>query len=355
MILEIKKGGFKIFKTKSFDLKFFASELRIMLKSGLNLNRSLIIIARQSRKQENKKLYQEILKNIESGLSLAEALKKEKEFTDLFTAVVEAGEESGSLIEVLASLEEYYKNREELKKNIKKACFYPLTVIFTVLLAAIFIFKFILPVFIDLFSEFGGELPLITRIFLNLSFIVNNYFFLILIFLIFLIISFIYFYKNKEQKELKSNILLKTPLISIIYKDLILTQISIYLSLLLQSGLNLISALELLKNIISDYNYQKFINKAALNISKGASLSECFSDNKYIPDLFYYLLTTGEETAQMEIMLERAGDYYYQKLREEIEKMLQYLEPLLITLTAIFVALLAAAVMMPMFQIYLII
>ncbi len=344
-----------IFKKKNFDLKFFASQLRIMLKSGLNLNKSLMIISKQTKDSKQKNICDEILKNIESGLTLAEALEDEKIFTRLFTAVVQAGEESGSLVEVLGSLENYYKSRDDLKKEIKKASFYPITVISTVFFAAFFIFKFILPVFVDLFAEFNGELPLITKFLLKISQFVNSYFIIIVIFIILLIITLVMIYKNNKRDDLKSKILLNIPFFSVLYRDLILTQIAVYLSLLLKSGLKLISALELLKNIIDDYNYQKFIQNTALNISKGASLTDCFSDNKYIPDLFYYLLMTGEETAQMETMLERAGDYYYQKLKDEIAKMLQYLEPLLITLTAIFVALLAAAVIMPMFQIYLII
>jgi type IV pilus assembly protein PilC len=326
-----------------------------MLESGLNLNRALMIISRQTNNRQQVEIYNELLKNIESGLSLAEAMEEDEVFPDLFTAVVKAGEKSGSLVEVLKSLENYYSSREKLKKDIKKAAFYPLTVITAVFIAAAFIFKFILPVFIDLFAEFSGELPLITVLFLKLSQLFNNYFIVILIFLILLITAFVYLFKSQERRDLKSSFLLQTPLLSIIYRDLILTQIATYLALLLKSGLKLISALELLKNIISDYQYQNFIEQTTLNISKGASLTDCFGDSKYIPDVFYYLLMTGEETAQMENMLERAGDYYYQKLSEEIARMLQYLEPLLITLTAIFVALLAAAVMMPMFQIYLII
>jgi type IV pilus assembly protein PilC len=326
-----------------------------MLKSGLNLNKSLMIISKQTKNKKQQNICNEILKNIESGLTLAEALEREEVFTRLFTAVVQAGEKSGNLVEVLASLENYYNSRDDLKKDIKKASFYPITVIITIFLAAFFIFKFVLPVFVDLFAEFNGELPVITKIFIIISQVFNNYFILIIIFIIFLIISLILIYKNKKREDLKSKILLNIPFFSVLYKDLILTQIAVYLSLLLKSGLKLIFALDLLKNIITDYHYQKFIQNTALNISKGASLTECFSDSKYIPDLFYYLLMTGEETAQMETMLERAGDYYYQKLKEEIAIMLQYLEPFLITLTAIFVALLAAAVIMPMFQIYLII
>ncbi|MFW6229933.1 MAG: type II secretion system F family protein [Halanaerobium sp.] len=347
-------GGIIIFN-KTIDLKFFAAQLKVMLKSGLNLNRALILISRQTKNEKEKEIYSEALQNIESGLSLAESLERTEAFTELFTAVVRAGEESGSLVEVLGSLEKYFSSREELKKDIKKAAFYPLTVIAAVFAAAAFIFKFILPVFVELFAEFSGELPLITLIFLQLSYIFNNYFFIILIFVIFLITAFIYLLKSSQSRELKSKILLKTPFLSVIYQDLILTQIGTYLALLLKSGLKLISALDLLKNIISDYQYQNFINKTTLDISKGASLTDCFADSRYIPDVFYYLLMTGEETALMESMLERAGDYYYQKLKDEIARLLQYLEPFLITLTAIFVALLAAAVMMPMFQIYLII
>ncbi|WP_369862580.1 type II secretion system F family protein [Halanaerobium sp. ST460_2HS_T2] len=340
---------------RKFDLKFFASQLKIMLDSGLNLNRSLMIISKQTKVQQEEKIYGELLKNIESGLSLAEAMEEEEVFTSLFTEVVRAGEESGTLVEVLEKLEKYYSSREKLKKEIKKAVFYPLTVIITIFTAAVFIFKFILPVFVDLFAEFSGELPLITEIFLLLSRAFNDYFYIIIIFIIFSIISFVYFYKSEKRRDLKSKIIMHIPFLSVVYRDLILTQIAIYLALFLKSGLKLISALELVKNIISDYHYQNFIDKTTLNISKGASLAECFADSRYIPDLFYYLIMTGEETARMETMLERAGDYYYQKLNDEIAQMLQYLEPFLITLTAIFVALLAAAVIMPMFQIYLII
>lgn len=344
-----------IFNNKTFNLKFFSAQLQVMLKSGLNLKQSLLIISRQAKNSDEKIVYSNLLKNIESGLSLAESLRREEIFTDLFISVIEAGEECGSLIEVLASLEKYYSSREELKKEIKKASFYPLTVLITVFMAAVFIFKFILPVFIDLFAEFSGELPLITIVFLKLSQIFNNYFILISIFIILAIVLIVLVFKSNYRRDLKSRLLLKLPLFSIIYQDLLLTQLATYLSLLLKSGLNLLSALKLLQNIIGDYQYQNFIEKTSLNISKGASLTDCFNNSQYIPDLFYYLLLTGEETAQMENMLEKAGDYYYQKLKDEIAKMLQYLEPLLITLTAIFVALLAAAVIMPMFQIYLII
>ncbi|MFP4199100.1 MAG: type II secretion system F family protein, partial [Halanaerobium sp.] len=152
-------GGIIIFN-KTIDLKFFAAQLKVMLKSGLNLNCALILISRQTKNEKEKEIYSEALQNIESGLSLAESLERTEAFTELFTAVVRAGEESGSLVEVLGSLEKYFSSREELKKDIKKAAFYPLTVIAAVFAAAAFIFKFILPVFVELFTEFSGELPL---------------------------------------------------------------------------------------------------------------------------------------------------------------------------------------------------
>lgn len=340
---------------KKFDFKFFAAQLKIMLQSGLSLNKTLLIMSQQSRKEKEAEIYNNLLQNIESGLTLAAALAEEKIFTDLFIEIVRAGEKSGSLVSVLASLEEYYKSKNELKKEIKKACFYPLTVLITLILAASFIFKFILPVFVDLFAEFNGQLPLLTRILLRLSLSFNQHFILFLIFSIFIIFAAYYLYQNTKRDDLKSKFILKIPFISTIYKDLILCQIAVYLSLLLKSGLKLITSLKLVKNIINDYQYKKFIQETTLNISKGASIKECFADSSYIPDIFYYFLMTGEETAKIDFMLKKAGDYYYSKLKTEIEKMLQYLEPLLITLTAIFVALLAAAVIMPMFQIYLII
>ncbi len=345
----------KIIFEKKFDLQFFASQMNILLKAGLNLRTALLILAEQMRNSRDKELLEKIVEEIEAGSSLAESLQTKESFPDDFTAVVKAGEESGNLAEVFKNLAEHYQNRIELKKDIKKAGFYPITVILTVITSAVFLMKYILPVFLDLFSDYSGRLPLITRIFIRISYLINS-FFIYFIFLILIIILLLYYFSiSNKYREQFEEFILKIPLFGRLYRFSILTTIASYLALLLKSGLKLINALTLLEDILSSLKYKNFIHQTAVNISKGGSLRESFSDSSYIPDLFYYLLVTGEEAAQMETMLERAGDYYYQKLNDEADAVLQYLEPLLITVTAIFVALLAAAVMLPLFQIYLII
>lgn len=326
-----------------------------MLSSGLNLQRSLYIIKRQMKEKKHRNLIKNIIEELRAGRTLADSLKTSGVFPAEFISITAAGEESGKLAEVFGSLSEHYKNQAELKKGIKKAAIYPFIVSSAVLISAAFLFKFIMPVFVSLFEDFSGELPLLTRIFLSLSHIINNYFLLILLFLSIVLFVIVLIIINDRHNVLIENLFLKIPFIGRLYQYSILTRLGSYLALLLKSGLKLINALTLLEQMISSQKYKEFINKTAVNVSKGGSLAECFADDKYIPDLFYYLLLTGEETAQMENMLERAGDYYYHELKEESELLLQYLEPFLITLTAIFVALLAAGVMLPLFQIYLII
>jgi type II secretory pathway component PulF len=326
-----------------------------MLKSGLNLQRALYIIKTQMRDNKHRRLIKNIIEELRAGRTLADSLKTSGVFPAEYISITAAGEESGKLAEVFASLAEHYKNQAELKKGIKKAAVYPLIVSTAVIISALFLFKFIMPVFVSLFNDFSGELPFLTRLFIRLNNIVNQYFFLILLMLSILFFIIFLIFINDRQNSLIEKIIFKIPVFGRLYKYSILTRIGSYLALLLKSGLKLINALSLLEKMISSQKYRGFINKTAVNISKGASLAECFADDEYIPDLFYYLLLTGEETAQMENMLERAGDYYYHELKEESELLLQYLEPFLITLTAIFVALLAAGVMLPLFQIYLII
>jgi type IV pilus assembly protein PilC len=326
-----------------------------MLSSGLNLQRSLYIIKTQLKEKKHRNLIKNIIEELRAGRTLAESLKASGVFPAEFISITAAGEESGKLAEVFGSLSEHYKNQAELKKGIKKAAIYPLIVSSAVIISAAFLFKFIMPVFVSLFEDYSGELPFLTRIFLSLSHIFNNYFLLILLFLSIILFVLVLIIITDRYNSLIENLILKIPLIGRLYRYSILTRLGSYLALLLKSGLKLINALTLLEQMISSQKYKRFINKTAVNVSKGGSLAECFADDEYIPDLFYYLLLTGEETAQMENMLERAGDYYYYELKEESELLLQYLEPFLITLTAIFVALLAAGVMLPLFQIYLII
>lgn len=337
------------------ELKLFTTQLAVMLDSGLNLKRSFFILANQEGKQEKNEIYSLILQDLESGLSLTESLKKTELFPDFFLAVINAGEKSGSLAQVLLSMEKHYQNQLELNHEIKKSTFYPLTVLITIFIAAVVIVKFVLPVLTDLFNQFQGELPFLTRLFLDLAVLINHY--LVVIIILAILLSFLLFfsYRYFQQQGLLSKLILKIPLLSDLYRSFILSKIGSYLAILLKSGLNLIAALNLLEGIIVDSQYKKFIKQTILEISKGSSLVNSFAKQEFIPDYFYYLLLTGQETARMESMLERAGDYYYTRLKDKTELLLQYLEPLLILLTAIFVSLLAAAVIMPMFQIYLLI
>lgn len=345
----------KIIFRKNFDLKFFSLQLNIMLKSGLNLQRSLYIIKTQLRDEEHRELLKNIIEDLRAGRSLADSLKKSGIFPKEYTAVTAAGEESGKLAEVFESLAEHYQNQAELKQGLKKAAVYPLIVISAVIISAVFLFKYIMPVFVSLFNDFSGELPPLTKILLFLSHLIDNYLLLILLFISLLLFSLTLFIISDKHSILTENLLLNLPLIGRLYQYSILSRLGSYLALLLKSGLKLINALTLLEEMISSQKYKRFIKKTAVDVSKGGSLAECFADDEYIPDLFYYLLLTGEETAQMENMLERAGDYYYQKLKEQSELLLQYLEPFLITITAVFVAVFAAGVILPLFQIYLII
>ncbi|RQD73857.1 MAG: type II secretion system F family protein [Halanaerobium sp. MSAO_Bac5] len=340
---------------KDFNLKFFCSQLHILLKTGLSLTKSLLVLSKQMSSEEDKKLIQEILKDLEKGNSLAESLAKKEEFPPLFTSVIKAGEKTGSLVQVINNLEKYYQNQSDLKNKLHKVCFYPITILTTLIISAVFLMKIIMPIFLELFAEFQGQLPLLTRIFLRLSLIIEEYLFLILLVFLTLILSLIYLFLSQKENGILEKIIFKLPILGRLYQYLILTKIASYLAIFLKSGMKLLPALKLLENIIASHQYKLFINNTILAVSKGGSLTESFADKDLIPDTFYYLLLSGEETVQMETMLERSGDYYYQKLKLGSERLLQYLEPFLITLTAVFVALLAAAVITPMFQLYLII
>ncbi|MGM0603309.1 MAG: type II secretion system F family protein [Bacillota bacterium] len=344
-----------IFKPK-FDLKLFSGQMHILLDSGLDLRRTLLALKKQFKNREYKKIINEILKKVESGSTLVDSMHSSSfNFPEFYLEIVEIGEKTASLAEVFLNLENHYIRQEKLKEEIKKSSFYPVSVLITVFTAAVFLISYILPVFSDIFSEFQGKLPLLTKVMLKFADFIEGNIFIILLLVFLIIILLIILIADNKTEDILKNYLLKTPVIGEIYKISIIARLSSYMAVILASGIGLVETLKMSADMADNSAYRKFFRKSSAEISQGASPVKIFSKSSLIPDIFYYFIAVGTETGNLEYMMQKAGDYYYDLLNKKTENILQYLEPSLILITAVCVGLISAAVIMPMFQLYLII
>ena len=214
---------------------------------------------------------------------------------------------------------------------------------------------YILPVFSDIFSEFEGELPLLTEIMLKTADLLEGNILIILLLIFLIIILLILLTADKKTEDILKIYLLKIPIIGEIYKISIIARLSSYMAVILGSGIGLVETLKMAADMTDNKAYREFLHKSSAEISQGVSPVKIFAKSSLIPDIFYYFSAVGAETGNLEYMMEKAGDYYYELLSKKTEGLLQYLEPSLIFITAVCVGLISAAVIMPMFQLYLII
>ncbi len=341
---------------QKFDLKLFSGQMYILLDSGLDLRRALLALKKQFKNSKEKKIINEILKNVESGSPLSDSLQNSSfDFPEFYLKIVAIGEKTASLPEIFHNLESHYIRQEKLKGEIKKSSFYPVSVLITVFIAAVFLMTYILPVFSDIFSEFEGELPLLTEIMIKTADLMEGNIFIIMLLVFLIIILMVLLFADKKIEDILKIHLLKIPIIGEIYKISIIARLSSYMAVIMGSGIGLVETLKMSADMAVNKSYSKFLRKSSAEISQGVSPIKIFAESSLIPDIFYYFTAVGSETGNLEYMMEKAGDYYYDLLKKKTESLLQYLEPSLILITAVCVGLISAAVIMPMFQLYLII
>lgn len=357
-ILKFKKFegllGYEIFAKKiTFaQLLPFFEHMNILVKSGIPLLSSLKISGQQLATQQLQATIKEIVHNVERGESLAHALQKHPAtFTLFITHLIGAGEQAGKLSLVFENLSLYFKRRIELEKKIKQATLLPFITLGFALCIFIIIFALIIPQFSTLFTALNKPLPAITKTVLAISacFTTN-----ILLIFFTLLILFVFLAKKALRisriNHYKDALVLKIPLISSIVLLTNLVRFLRIVSMFLKSGITLTTALEKAAKSIDNTVLQANIEAAHHAVMQGKSLEQAFSTkNNYLPTELIALMSVGEQTGTLELMLDKAADFLQDKLSTQLELLTTVIQPILLIITGIIVAGLMLAVYLPIF------
>ena len=329
----------------------FYTELSILLESGVHLKETFELILQGLKKKKEQAIVQSIIDLLVLGKGLGTALKEQNVFTAYEIQSVIIGEETGQLPVVIKGLADFFKRYNSQKKELLGALTYPLIVLSTAVLVVIFMLKFVVPIFEDLFKRNQIELPWITKIVLNFSTFMENYFWYLLIFILLLIFAFKQLKKNDKWQKFSGNLILTLPYL----KDIILqTHLSRFInamSLLSTAKLNITRSLELCHEMISFYPLRSALLKIKKDLIIGDSQSEAFKKHpKLFDNKIIAMIQVAEQTNQDELVYQKLKNRYDDILQQQTKTFTRIINPILTLLVGLIVGFILVALYLPMFR-----
>lgn len=337
-------------KLKDKKKESFYSELGVLLSSGIDIRTSFDIIVEEQKKANDKKIFDGIRQKIVEGESLSEAMQGTGKFTTYEYFSIRIGEESGKLNAVLEDLTDYYSKKIKQKRKLSGAFTYPVMVITTAILAVIFMMNFIVPMFVDVFKRFQGNLPPLTKKIMNISeFFQDNLGVLAL--LVIGIIAFILIVKKKRwYRRMSSFILLRLPVFGAIVNKIYLSRFCQAMALLIGSKTPMIKTIQLTRNMIRFYPFEKALDKIENDILHGKLLHESMEQFPVFNKRIISLTKVAEEVNKLDEIFRQLNKQYSEELEHQIGMINNLLEPFLIIGVGLLVAVILIAMYLPLFQ-----
>lgn len=330
----------------------FARNLGSMIEAGIALSRALEILERQTKNPKMRDVLHSVSEDIKNGGTLSEGMKKfPNVFSQLFIAMVHAGEESGQLVETLGVVGKQLEQSYTLRKKIKGAMMYPSIVLLAMLIIGILMFIYVVPTLTGTFKEFDIELPMSTKIIMGLSdFLVAHT--ITAIGALAGIFAGVYFgLKTKVGQRVSDFLVLRIPIISGIVKQYNSAQTARTLSSLFASGVSVVEALTITEEVLQNSYYKAVLLKAQDVVQKGVPLSSVFAENERIyPALVSEMMMVGEETGKLSDMLEKIAVFYEEEVDTVTKDLSTIIEPFLMLFIASGVGFFAVSMIAPMYK-----
>jgi general secretion pathway protein F len=335
------------------DIAAFTRQLATLLSAGIPLVEALDALADQTEKEELKRIVSDLKQSVNEGSSLANAIDEHSEhFDNLYMNMVKAGESSGNLDLVLQRLTEFLEDRIELRGKITGAMIYPalMSVVGVGLMGVIF--AFVIPKVTQLFEDQDKALPFITRVIIGISDLLSNWVFLLFAIpsVVGIVAGFVYWKRTPDGEELWDRFVLKVPIIGGLVRKIAISRFARTLGTLLGSGVPLLTAMDIVKNVLGNRQLVEVIEEARVDIQEGEDIAKPLRQSGEFPPTVTHMISVGERSGRLEEMLENVASSYEHQIDRQIQAMTSLLEPAMIVLMGIGVAIIVFAVMLPLLQ-----
>jgi len=337
-------------KITNKDIVIFTRQFSTMIDAGLPLVQGLNILAEQAENNTFKGILKNINKDVESGSTLAEAMRKHpKVFDELFVNLIAAGEVGGILDTILRRLAEYIEKSEKLKSQIKGAMTYPIVVVAIAIIVIGVILVFVIPVFEDMFKSFGSALPVPTQIVVTMSEFLKGNIHWCILGLGALIYAFKRYRGTEGVKKNTDSIALKLPIFGDMLKKVAVARFTRTLSTMISSGVPILDALEIVAKTAGNVVIEEILFEVRSSIAEGQTIAEPLSENNIFPGMVVQMISVGEATGALDTMLGKIADFYDEEVDAAVEALTSMLEPLLMLFLGGSIGGLVIAMYLPIF------
>lgn len=343
----------KIFqKVKIKELVLFYRQLSILFEADIPLLDALKAVAQQTRNAYFRDILFEVETDVKGGESFSKALAKHsKVFSSFYINVIQSGEVTGKLSEILKYLADHAEEEFLLNSKIKSAFTYPIFIFSVFIVVGVLMLVYVVPQLTIVLLESGQELPLPTKILVATSNFFRSWSWLLFIVVTAAIFGFIRFKKTTQGKEMWDKLKLKFPALGKFLQKIYIARFSENFSTLLKGGLPILSALKISGQVIGNTVFTQLIEEAREKVKTGETISSVFEKSKQIPSLVVQMLKVGERTAKLDEILKRVAKYYRGEIERVVSNLTQIIEPFLIVVLGGAVAFLVAAILLPIYNI----
>lgn len=338
-------------KVKTADVILFARQFSTMIDAGLPIISCLDILFAQQENKTFKKILKDIKESVESGSTLAESLRKyPKEFDNLFVNMMAAGEAGGILDIILQRLSSYMEKAARLKAQVKGALTYPIITLIIAFVVLAVILVFVIPVFQQMFADFGGQLPVFTQMVVTASEVVKSNIIAIIVAIAVFIFALRWFYKTKRGEIIIDDLLLKLPVFGILIRKVAVAKFTRTMGTMLTSGVAILDALDIVAKTSGNKTIERAIYDVRSAISEGRTMADPLSESGVFPTMVCQMIAVGESTGALDDMLIKIADFYDQEVDQAVENLTSLIEPFMLVFLGVTIGGLVIAMYLPIFK-----
>jgi type IV pilus assembly protein PilC len=331
----------------------YLRQFATLLKAGVSVVDATRILAEQTDSKPLKKALLDMeLELLEGNPLSTAAFKYQKIFTPLFINMIKAGEIGGNMDETLERLADHFEKQHHTKQKITSALAYPLTVGVIAVFAVSFLLVKVVPTFVTMFNDFGGELPAITRFVLGASEWMQSFWWLIILFGLAITVLLQVLKQNKETRYYIDYFVLRVPIFGKLLQKSFLARMTRTMSSLFASSVPVLQAMSIVENVVGNEVIAKVIKDSRISLEKGNSLTEPMKKHWAFPPLITQMISIGEKTGSLDEMLGKVADFYEKEVDTGTDQLKSLIEPLMIVILAALVGTIVTSIMVPMFDIF---
>ena len=339
---------------KATELAVFARQLATMISSGMSILRALYVLEEQTESKMLKETIVATRKDVEAGLSLSDAMARHpKVFSTLFVAMTQAGEAGGVLEGALLRVADQLEKDASLKRQIKSAMIYPILVVVFAVGIMLALCAFLIPVFINVFKEFGGELPAITKVSVFASEVVTGYWWAMFLVTGAVVFTFIKWKKTTWGRKQWDHFRLHIPMkIGTIVQEVAVARWSRTLASLTSAGVPLLLALDITGRTGGNVAVEEAMAGVIASVKRGGTIAAPLAQAPIFPTMVTHMVGVGEETGALDAMLDKVAEFYEDRVEASVKALTSIMEPIMIIVIGSLVGFIVISMYLPLFEVY---